>query len=92
MINGIRLNSGCDYFSTVDAELVVYNSRDNHTVVLDGALAILMQTIRNSGIDCVLSETKLHKLLQSENVELDDASLSTWIGKLIDLQLIFSTD
>lgn len=92
MANGIRVSSGCDYFATVDAELVVYNSSVNQTVMLDGILAILLQTIRSCDTDVVLSKTRLHKLLQKENVEFDDASLSIWIDRLVDLQLICNSD
>lgn len=92
MANGLYLCSGCDYFATADSELVIYNSRDNQTVMLDGVLAILLQIIRNNDVDCVLSKSKLHKLLQKEHVEFDDASLSIWIDRLMDLQLICNSD
>jgi hypothetical protein len=90
--NGFVLSSECDFYATADAELVIYNIRDNHTVMLDGVLALLLQIIRNSDVDCLLSKPKLGKLLLRENVEFDDVSLNMWIGKLIDLQLVYSTE
>lgn len=92
MVNALKLSSECLFYATADAELVVYNTSVNHTVMLDGVLALLMHIIRNSDVDSLLSKTKLSKLLLKENVEFDDLTLNMWIAKLIELRLVHSTE
>ena len=88
MTEGLLLSKDCVYFATVDVELVIYNTRDNHTVMVEGGLALLLQAMRSIDAGFEISTTHLRRLLQKENIEFDDVSLNLWIGKLLDLHLI----
>jgi hypothetical protein len=91
MSNGLLLSSDCDYYATADDELVIFDTRDNRTLMLDGALALLLQIMQSGAAGCAVSKTELRNLLHKENVRFDDLSLNMWIGKLIDLHLISNT-
>lgn len=82
------LSSDCYCNHRVDEETVVYDTKDNRTLLLTDLLATIYDYIRALKHGQRFSELMLFSQLQADSIQCEPGALSQGLDQLLDLKLI----
>ena len=88
MENEFVLNPDCYCYYSADEELVVYDTKDNRTLLLTGLSATVYDYFCALKINSPVSTATLSSQLQADSIQFAPMSLHQSLDQLLELKLI----
>ena len=82
------LSPDCYCYYSLDAEIVVYDTEDNRTLLLTDFLATIYDTIRALKHSPSCSADMLSSRLKADSIQFENVSLGLGLDQLLELKLI----